>query len=91
MRVHVALAPCSSRCPQDSTDSSNSSEGEEKPKVPEQDQPDLEHPNHKLDLAAVEIPSEKLPEESPSPLVEEKTFAASILVERAMHLSLKGK
>ncbi|XP_066477982.1 C2 domain-containing protein 3 [Tiliqua scincoides] len=92
VRVHVALAPCSPQCLEPAEDGidSNSSECEEKSKAPEQDQRDLEHPSHNSDLLAMEIPKEKLPVESPSALDHENIFAVSILVERAMHLSLKG-
>lgn len=51
----------------------------------------MEHASQETHLSAVGNPNEKPSEESPSTVDHGKTFAASILVERAMHLSLKGE
>uniref|UniRef100_A0A670HT64 C2 domain containing 3 centriole elongation regulator n=1 Tax=Podarcis muralis TaxID=64176 RepID=A0A670HT64_PODMU len=63
--------------------SSGISDHEERQKEPEQDlKPDQ--------TSVVETLSEKPSKESPHTVGQEQTFAVSILVERAMHLSLKG-
>ncbi|XP_060130012.1 C2 domain-containing protein 3 isoform X3 [Zootoca vivipara] len=84
MRVHIVVAPKSPSRPDVSEDgSSGVSDHEERHKEPEQDlKPDQ--------TSVVETLIEKPSEESPHPVGHEQTFAVSILVERAMHLSLKG-
>ncbi|XP_053162073.1 C2 domain-containing protein 3 isoform X3 [Hemicordylus capensis] len=91
VRVHIALAPTSPRGLESAEDGggSSSSDGEERRKAPRLPQQGREH-GHEPHPSAPESPSEKLPEESLLGVDHGKTFAVSILVERAMHLSLKG-
>ncbi|XP_053241025.1 C2 domain-containing protein 3 isoform X3 [Podarcis raffonei] len=84
VRVHIVAAPKSPSRPDVSEEgSSGISDHEERRKEPEQDlKPDQ--------TSVVETLSEKPSKESPHTVGHEQTFAVSILVERAMHLSLKG-
>ncbi|KAM3837580.1 LOW QUALITY PROTEIN: C2 domain-containing protein 3 [Vipera latastei] len=84
LRIHIAVTPAGpSGGPgnsEDDRDSSNSNSVEEK-KAAEQE----------LGVRSEANPSvDELPQEKPPVRDLEDTFAASILVERAMHLSLKG-
>lgn len=98
MRVHIALA---STCPtilESSEDGgggggggTSTSESEEGRKALKPDGPDWKLSNRQPEPPVVETPSEKPCEEMPCTADLEKTFAVSVLVERAMHLSLKGK
>ncbi|KAM6447769.1 C2 domain-containing protein 3 [Liasis olivaceus] len=85
LRIHVAVTPTDS-CSgpgnaEDGRDGGSSSDEEEEKKATEQDSEVHLEPNPSV--------AETLREES-SVNDLEKTFAVSILVERAMHLSLKG-
>nr|XP_060623141.1 C2 domain-containing protein 3 [Anolis sagrei ordinatus] len=88
VRVHIALASTPSHGfePGEEGSHSSSSEGEENKEPPEQNVQVPLEPNP----AAADILTEKSSESSPPAVDHEKTFAVSILVERAMHLSLKG-
>ncbi|XP_048348957.1 C2 domain-containing protein 3 [Sphaerodactylus townsendi] len=91
VRIHIALAsttPCSLEPAEHG--GSSSSEYEEARKGPSAGQQDLESLSHRLDPSAVGASTEKSPEESPPAVDPQESFAVSILVERAMHLSLKG-
>uniref|UniRef100_A0A8D0BHR2 C2 domain containing 3 centriole elongation regulator n=1 Tax=Salvator merianae TaxID=96440 RepID=A0A8D0BHR2_SALMN len=90
VRVYIVVASRSPQRPEPAEDSGSdggsSATGEEERKVPEQGlEPHLDPPG-----SAGEMVHEKSPEESPPAVDPEQTFAVSILVERAMHLSLKG-
>ncbi|XP_054830938.1 C2 domain-containing protein 3 [Eublepharis macularius] len=91
VRIHIALSstPHRSLEPAEHDGSSSSECGEER-KEPVVVQQDLESQSHKPDSSVVGSLPEKPPEESPPAVDPQKTFAVSILVERAMHLSLKG-
>nr|XP_020647505.1 C2 domain-containing protein 3 [Pogona vitticeps] len=86
VRVHIAVSSAGvDGLEGESRGDSSFSECEEPKKAPE--------PDVKLHLEPSPSASEilaKKSEESPPSVDHEKTFAASILVERAMHLSLKG-
>ncbi|XP_061485091.1 C2 domain-containing protein 3 [Rhineura floridana] len=87
VRVHIVVASTSpSRFEPTEDGGSSCSDREESRKGPEQDS----KPHLEPDPSVVEILSEKPSEESPPAVDHEQTFAVSILVERAMHLSLKG-
>nr|XP_056714805.1 C2 domain-containing protein 3 [Euleptes europaea] len=91
VRIHIALAPPAPRSLEPAEHGgSSSSECEEGRTVPLTGQQDLESHSHEPDPSAVGAPTEKSPEESCPAADSQKTFAVSILVERAMHLSLKG-
>ncbi|XP_044306127.1 C2 domain-containing protein 3 isoform X2 [Varanus komodoensis] len=91
-RVHITVASSSPHAPELAEDGSSgggsgdSSECEMREEGPEQD---LERPLEPHPPVA-EILHERSPEVPPPPEDPGKTFAVSILVERAMHLSLKG-
>ncbi|XP_039202390.1 C2 domain-containing protein 3 isoform X1 [Crotalus tigris] len=84
LRVHIAVTPAgSSGGPgnsEDDRDSSNSNSVEEKKAAEQQVEVRTE----------ANPPVDELPQEKPPVSDLENTFAASVLVERAMHLSLKG-
>ncbi|NXG68078.1 C2CD3 protein, partial [Baryphthengus martii] len=88
LRVHIVLSSTSAALPSrlHSTEEDNS-EDEGTEKVPELSQQVSENESQKLERASSEITSDKPPEDM---LFLENTVAVSILVERAMHLSLKG-
>ncbi|XP_042312473.1 C2 domain-containing protein 3 isoform X2 [Sceloporus undulatus] len=88
VRVHIAVASTSSHGLEltEEGSHSSSSEGEEKKEALGQK---VEIPLEPTPAAA-DILTEISSEASPPAMDHEKTFAASILVERAMHLSLKG-
>ncbi|XP_062983377.1 C2 domain-containing protein 3 [Elgaria multicarinata webbii] len=89
VRVHISVASAGPRRfePAENGSDGSSGESEANRKVTEQD---LELPLEPS-ASVVEILNQKPSEEESPPAVDpEKTFAASILVERAMHLSLKG-
>uniref|UniRef100_A0A674HYR4 C2 domain containing 3 centriole elongation regulator n=1 Tax=Terrapene triunguis TaxID=2587831 RepID=A0A674HYR4_9SAUR len=93
VRVHITLASTHAHitsahgfdCPEDVSNSED--EGAEK--VPDTGQQVLKSHNHKLNSPSSEIPVVKPSEETNTKDLE-NTFAVTILVERAMHLSLKG-
>uniref|UniRef100_A0ABM5FVV2 C2 domain-containing protein 3 n=1 Tax=Pogona vitticeps TaxID=103695 RepID=A0ABM5FVV2_9SAUR len=86
VRVHIAVSSAGvDGLEGESRGDSSASECEEPKKAPE---PDVEL-HLEPSPSASEILAKKS-EESPPAVDHEKTFAASILVERAMHLSLKG-
>ncbi|XP_019343280.2 C2 domain-containing protein 3 isoform X5 [Alligator mississippiensis] len=93
IRVHIVLAstpacvtPVSGlHCAEEGSQSED--EGTER--VPDTDQPALGNHSRKLDFASSETPNGKPVEEIPT-VHQENTFMVSVLVERAMHLSLKG-
>ncbi|TFK04047.1 39S ribosomal protein L1, mitochondrial [Platysternon megacephalum] len=93
VRVHITLASTHAHitsahgldCPEDVSNSED--EGTEK--VPDTGQQVLKSHNHKLNSPSSEIPVVKPSEETNTKDLE-NTFAVTILVERAMHLSLKG-
>ncbi|XP_042706607.2 C2 domain-containing protein 3 isoform X1 [Chrysemys picta bellii] len=93
VRVHITLASIHAHitsshgfdCPEDVSNSED--EGAEK--VPDTGQQVLKSHNHKLNSPSSEIPVVKPSEETNTKDLE-NTFAVTLLVERAMHLSLKG-
>lgn len=97
LRVHVVLSPLSLH-PEpthelDSMDCSSHSESEQLPRRNDEIQLSLP-PDHQKSPASAQVPCHNTTAES-SPAQEgpaelDGTFAVSILVERAMHLSLKG-
>ncbi|KAM5223563.1 C2 domain-containing protein 3 isoform 2-T2 [Hipposideros larvatus] len=97
LRVHVVLSPLSLH-PEpthelDSMDCSSHSESEQLPRRNDEIQLSLP-PGHQKSPASAQVPCHSTTAES-SPAQEgpaelDGTFAVSILVERAMHLSLKG-
>ncbi|NXC49030.1 C2CD3 protein, partial [Penelope pileata] len=90
VRVHVALSSTSaalSSRPHCAEEYSNS-EDESTEKAPDQSQQISENQSQKLDMVSSEITNGKAQEEDTVFL--ENTVAVNILVERAMHLSLKG-
>ncbi|XP_077197308.1 C2 domain-containing protein 3 isoform X2 [Paroedura picta] len=92
VRIHIALASATPRSlePPEHGDSSGSSECEGGGKGPVTSRQDLESQSHKPEGSDAGTPVEKSPEEPPVAMDPLKTFAVSVLVERAMHLSLKG-
>ncbi|KAL8191321.1 UNVERIFIED_CONTAM: hypothetical protein K2H54_072164, partial [Gekko kuhli] len=91
VRIHIALASATPRGLEPAErDGGSSSECEEGREGPTTSQQDLGSCGRKPESSVVETPAEKPPEESPAAADPQKTFAVSVLVERAMHLSLKG-
>nr|XP_047903960.1 C2 domain-containing protein 3 isoform X1 [Anser cygnoides] len=90
VRVHVALSSTSAaptsglHCAEEYS----SSEDESTEKAPDPSQQVAENHCQNLDIVSAEIPSEK-PQEGDVEFLE-NTIAVNVLVERAMHLSLKG-
>ncbi|XP_074833928.1 C2 domain-containing protein 3 [Carettochelys insculpta] len=89
VRVHMTLASTHALargfgCAEDV----NNSEDESAEKVPDTGQQDLISHNNKLNSTSSEIPSVKPSGETNTEM--ENTFAVIVLVESAMHLSLKG-
>ncbi|XP_075775699.1 C2 domain-containing protein 3 isoform X2 [Pelodiscus sinensis] len=93
VRVHITLtcthahitSICGSECAEDVSNSEDEGAGE----VSDTGQQVLKNHNHKLNSTSSEIPSVKPSEETNREALE-NTFAVTVLVERAMHLSLKG-
>ncbi|XP_015280536.1 PREDICTED: C2 domain-containing protein 3, partial [Gekko japonicus] len=91
VRIHIALAPATPHGLEPAEHGGgSSSECEDGREAPATSQQDLDSQHRKPDSSAVGTPAEKPPEASPAAVDPHKTFAVSILVERAMHLSLKG-
>ncbi|XP_060119779.1 C2 domain-containing protein 3 [Heteronotia binoei] len=93
VRIHIALAVTAPRGLEPAEHGgSSSSEGEEGKKVLVTSQQDSKSHGRKPDPSVVGTLAEKSSEESAAAAAvdPQKTFAVSILVERAMHLSLKG-
>lgn len=91
VRVHVALSPASAALPirpHCAEEHSNSDEDEDTEKVPEGSQQVSENQSEKPDIVSSETTGGKPLEDDV--VVLENTVAVNILVERAMHLSLKG-
>uniref|UniRef100_A0A8C7BVH4 C2 domain-containing protein 3 n=1 Tax=Neovison vison TaxID=452646 RepID=A0A8C7BVH4_NEOVI len=96
LRVHVVLSspsPHPGSAPElDSVDCSSHSESEQFPRRNDEIQLSPS-PAHQKSPASTHVPCNTTKEVSPaeeSPAILDGTFAVSILVERAMHLSLKG-
>uniref|UniRef100_A0A8C8RYZ5 C2 domain containing 3 centriole elongation regulator n=1 Tax=Pelusios castaneus TaxID=367368 RepID=A0A8C8RYZ5_9SAUR len=93
IRVHITLAsPCAriiSTRGFDCAEDVSNSEDEGAEKVPDTGQQVLRSRNHKLNSTSSEIPGVKPAEEANTQDLE-NTFPVTVLVERAMHLSLKG-
>lgn len=97
LRVHVVLSspsPHPGPAPElDSVDCSSHSESEQFPRRNDEI-PLSPSPAHQKSPASTHVPCNTTKEVSPaeeSPATLDGTFAVSILVERAMHLSLKGR
>lgn len=94
VRVHLTLASTHAHINSahgfDCAEDVSNSEDEGAKKVPDTGQQVLKSHNHKLNSSSSEIPVMKPSEETNAKDLE-NTFAVTILVERAMHLSLKGK
>ncbi|KAM4682327.1 C2 domain-containing protein 3 isoform 3-T3 [Amazona ochrocephala] len=91
VRVHIVLSTTSAlpsrlHCAEEYS----SSEDEGTEKAPAVSQQVSEDQSHKLDVVSSETTSGKPQEEVADVMLLENTFAVNILVERAMHLSLKG-
>uniref|UniRef100_A0A8C3SLZ1 C2 domain containing 3 centriole elongation regulator n=1 Tax=Chelydra serpentina TaxID=8475 RepID=A0A8C3SLZ1_CHESE len=93
VRVHLTLASTRAQITAahgfDCAEDVSNSEDEGAEKVPDTGQQVLKSHNHKLNSPSSEIPIMKPSEETNTKDLE-NTFAVTILVERAMHLSLKG-
>lgn len=91
VRVHVALSSTSAALTSGlhCAEEYSSSEDESTEKAPDPSQQVAENHCQNLDIVSAEIPSEK-PQEGDVEFLE-NTIAVNVLVERAMHLSLKGK
>ncbi|KAM6284517.1 C2 domain-containing protein 3 isoform 6-T7 [Spheniscus humboldti] len=90
VRVHIVLSSTSAALPSrlHCAEEYSNSEDEGTEKAPDLSQQVSENPSQKLDILSSEITSGKPQEEDVMFL--ENTVAVNILVERAMHLSLKG-
>ncbi|NXJ86793.1 C2CD3 protein, partial [Trogon melanurus] len=90
VRVHVVLSSPSAAPPSRPRCAEEHSDGEEESteKAPDLSQQVSENPNQKLDVINPEITDGKPQEEDV--ILLENTVAVNIVVERAMHLSLKG-
>ncbi|XP_066846150.1 C2 domain-containing protein 3 isoform X4 [Anser cygnoides] len=90
VRVHVALSSTSAALTSGlhCAEEYSSSEDESTEKAPDPSQQVAENHCQNLDIVSAEIPSEK-PQEGDVEFLE-NTIAVNVLVERAMHLSLKG-
>ncbi|NWR54380.1 C2CD3 protein, partial [Bucorvus abyssinicus] len=91
VRVHVVLLPASAALPSRphcAEEHSNSDEDEDTQKAPEGSQQVSENQSEKPDIVSSEITDSKPLEDDM--VVLKNTVAVNILVERAMHLSLKG-
>ncbi|NXK56765.1 C2CD3 protein, partial [Chauna torquata] len=90
VRVHIVLSSTSAALTSrlHCAEEYSNSEDESTEKVPDLSQQVSENQSQKLDIVSSEITSGKLQEDDTVFL--ENTFAVNILVERAMHLSLKG-
>ncbi|NXN69342.1 C2CD3 protein, partial [Himantopus himantopus] len=90
VRVHVVLSSTSAALPSrlPCAEEYSNSEDEGTEKAPDLSQEVSENPSQKLDIVSSEVTSGKPQEEDMVFL--ENTVAVNILVERAMHLSLKG-
>uniref|UniRef100_A0A452I9J3 C2 domain-containing protein n=1 Tax=Gopherus agassizii TaxID=38772 RepID=A0A452I9J3_9SAUR len=93
VRVHITLASTHAHITSahgfDCAEDVSNSEDEGAEKVPDPGQQVLKSHNHKLNSPSSEIPVVKQSDETSAKDLE-NTFAVTILVERAMHLSLKG-
>ncbi|XP_050786220.1 C2 domain-containing protein 3 isoform X4 [Gopherus flavomarginatus] len=89
VRVHITLASTHAHITSAHGFDCAEDEDEGAEKVPDPDQQVLKSHNHKLNSPSSEIPVVKQSDETSAKDLE-NTFAVSILVERAMHLSLKG-
>uniref|UniRef100_A0A8C0INB3 C2 domain containing 3 centriole elongation regulator n=1 Tax=Chelonoidis abingdonii TaxID=106734 RepID=A0A8C0INB3_CHEAB len=93
VRVHITLASTHAHITPahgfDCTEDVSNSEEEGTEKFPDPGQQVLKSQNHKLNSPSSEIPVVK-PADQTGAKDLENTFAVTILVERAMHLSLKG-
>ncbi|KAM9170693.1 C2 domain-containing protein 3 isoform 1-T1 [Pangshura tecta] len=93
VRVHITLASTHAHITSahgfDCAEDVSNSEDEGAEKVPDPGQQVLKSHNHKLNSPSSEIPVVKPSDETNAKDLE-NTFAVTILVERAMHLSLKG-
>lgn len=94
IRVHITLASTHARIISahgfDCAEDVSNSEDEGAEKGLDTGQQVLKNRNHKLNSTSSEILSVKPSEETNTKDLE-NTFAVTVLVERAMHLSLKGK
>ncbi|NWW96455.1 C2CD3 protein, partial [Rhynochetos jubatus] len=90
VRVHVVLSSTSAALPSrlHYAEEDSNSEDEDTEKAPDLSQQELGSQGQKLDVVSPEITNGEAQEEDMVFL--ENTVAVSILVERAMHLSLKG-
>ncbi|KFW03440.1 C2 domain-containing protein 3, partial [Fulmarus glacialis] len=90
VRVHIILSSTSAALPSrlHCAEEYSNSEDEDTEKAPDLSQQVSENQNQKLDIISSEITNGKPQEEDVTFL--ENTVAVNILVERAMHLSLKG-
>uniref|UniRef100_A0A663LJL1 C2 domain containing 3 centriole elongation regulator n=1 Tax=Athene cunicularia TaxID=194338 RepID=A0A663LJL1_ATHCN len=89
LRVHVVLSPTSAALPSrlHCAEEYSNSEDEGTERAPDLSQQASENQNQKLDIVSSEISGK--PQEDDMIFLE-NTVAVNILVERAMHLSLKG-
>ncbi|NXU29346.1 C2CD3 protein, partial [Thalassarche chlororhynchos] len=90
VRVHIVLSSTSAALPSrlHCAEEYSNSEDEGTEKAPDLSQQVSENPSQKLDIVSSEITNGKPQEDDVTFL--ENTVAVNILVERAMHLSLKG-
>ncbi|NXF55016.1 C2CD3 protein, partial [Oceanites oceanicus] len=90
VRVHIVLSSASAALPSrlHCAEEYSDSEDEDTEKAPDLSQQVSENQSQKLDIVSSEITNGKPQEEDVTFL--ENTVAVNILVERAMHLSLKG-
>uniref|UniRef100_A0A8C0F4J9 C2 domain containing 3 centriole elongation regulator n=1 Tax=Bubo bubo TaxID=30461 RepID=A0A8C0F4J9_BUBBB len=89
LRVHVVLSPTSAALPSrlHCAEEYSNSEDEGTEKAPDLSQQASENQSQKLDIVSSEISGKPQEEDM---IFLENTVAVNILVERAMHLSLKG-